>query len=62
VVWLFSEVREYQYGDDMARYRLERYGPLQPPYVKIFEGGAGANRDVDDRCLGRAWALVRDPS
>ena len=46
----FSEVREYQYGDDIRNIDWNVTAPPQPSLCEDLRGRTGVDGHVDDRC------------
>ena len=47
----FSEVREYQFGDDIRDIDWNVTARYIRPYVKVFRGRTRIDRDAIDRCV-----------
>ena len=47
----FSEVRQYQYGDDVRAIDWNVTARYNEPYVKVFEEERELNDDVNGRCV-----------
>ena len=48
----FSEVRQYQYGDDVRNIDWNVTARCNEPHIKIFEEEREFNHDVNGRCVG----------